>query len=194
MKYLQKLVALVLSAAPLALLTPPAFGQVPNINAQAVCNARDASAKVMHSVPLQSIAECVQGRERRQTAVGSRLGIDLRPDTGIDARAMGVRSARRAISISSPASRSPRMRNRVRSRRPESNNSSVQLHPPHPPPPPPPHPATTITTAAHGLRSGMDRRVGGAREDDRARERHGKQKLVLERRPRRPRLRGLIIR
>src|SRR5580704_14969513 len=53
-------------------------------------------------------------------------------------------------------------------------------------------PAAAIATAVHCPRGGIDRRVGGARQDDGARERHGEKEFVIERRARRPRMGGLM--
>jgi hypothetical protein len=91
----QVLSALVLSAAPLPLLTPSAFGQVPNINIQAVCNARDSDAKVMHSVPLQSVAECVQDEDDAKQQLGvvwASTEIQIRTRCQSDGRALGTTS------------------------------------------------------------------------------------------------------
>lgn len=93
--FAQKLFALMLSAGPLALLTPPAFGQVPNLNSQAVCNARDGDAKVMHSVPLQSIAECVQDESNAKQQLGNvwdSTAIPIRNRCQSESRALGTTS------------------------------------------------------------------------------------------------------
>jgi hypothetical protein len=86
---------LVLFAALLPLFTPPAFGQVPNLNSQAVCNARDGDAKVMHSVPLQSVAECVQDESDAKQQLGmvwASTEIPIRKRCESDGRALGTTS------------------------------------------------------------------------------------------------------
>jgi hypothetical protein len=91
----QVLFALVLSAAPLTLLTPPAFGQVPNLNSQAVCNTRDGDAKLMHSAPLQSVAECVQDEDNAKQQLGvvwASTSASIRNRCESDARALGTTS------------------------------------------------------------------------------------------------------
>jgi hypothetical protein len=91
----QVLFALVLSAASLALLTPPTFGQVPDINARAVCNARDGDAKLMHSAPLESVAECVQEESDAKQQLGviwASTEIPIRTRCQSDGRALGTTS------------------------------------------------------------------------------------------------------
>jgi hypothetical protein len=93
--FAQKLFALVLSAAPLALSTPPAFGQVPNLNSQAVCNARDGDAKIMHSVPLQSVAECVHDEDDAKQQLGvvwASTSVSIRNRCESDGRTLGTTS------------------------------------------------------------------------------------------------------
>jgi hypothetical protein len=95
MKYILVSSIAVLSAASLALLTPPAFGQVPDINAQAVCNARDGDAKVMHSAPLQSVAECVQDESDAKQQLGvvwASTSVPIRNRCESDGRALGTTS------------------------------------------------------------------------------------------------------
>jgi hypothetical protein len=86
---------LVLFVALLPLLTPPAFGQVPNINAQAVCRARDVDAKALHSAPLQTIAECVKDEsdaKQELGAVWASTEIPIRKRCQSDGRALGTTS------------------------------------------------------------------------------------------------------
>jgi len=86
---------LVLFAALLPLLTPPAFGQVPNLNSRSVCNARDGDAKVMHSVPLQSVAECVQDEsdaKQQLDVVWASTSVPIRNRCESDGRALGTTS------------------------------------------------------------------------------------------------------
>ncbi len=93
--FAQMLFTLVLLAAPLALLTPPAFGQVPSLNSQAVCNARDSDARIMHSAPLQSIAECVQDESDAKQQLGvvwASTSVPIRNRCESDGRALGTTS------------------------------------------------------------------------------------------------------
>jgi hypothetical protein len=95
MKHPLVLFALILFAAPLPQLTPPAFGQVPDINSRAVCNARDSDAKVMHSAPLQSVAECEQDESDAKQQLGvvwASTEIPLRKRCQSDGRALGTTS------------------------------------------------------------------------------------------------------
>jgi hypothetical protein len=95
MKHPLVLFALVLFATPLPQLTPPVFGQVPDINARAVCNARDGDAKVMHSVPLQSVAECVQDESDAKQQLGvvwASTAVPIRNRCESDGRALGTTS------------------------------------------------------------------------------------------------------
>lgn len=86
---------LMLFAASLLTSALPAFGQVPDINARAVCNARDGDAKVMHSVPLQSVAECVQDEsdaKQQLSVVWASTAVPIRNRCESDARALGTTS------------------------------------------------------------------------------------------------------
>ena len=95
MKHILALSAVVLSAALLPPMTPPAFAQVPDINVQAVCNTRDGDAKVMHSVPLESIAECVQEESDAKQQLGviwASTSVPIRSRCESDGRALGTTS------------------------------------------------------------------------------------------------------
>ena len=95
MKHILALSAVMLSSALLPLLAPPAFGQVPNLNSQAVCNARDGDAKVMHSVPLQSVAECVHDESDAKQQLGvvwASTSVPIRNRCENDGRALGTTS------------------------------------------------------------------------------------------------------
>jgi hypothetical protein len=86
---------LVLFAALLLPFTPPVFGQVPNLNSQAVCNARDGDAKVMHSVPLQSVTECVRDEDNAKQQLGAvwaSTSVPIRNRCESDGRALGTTS------------------------------------------------------------------------------------------------------
>ena len=91
----QVLFVLVLSSALLPLLTPPAFAEVPDINVQAVCNTRDGDAKLMHSVPLESIAECVKEESDAKQQLGviwASTSVPIRNRCESDGRALGTTS------------------------------------------------------------------------------------------------------
>jgi hypothetical protein len=95
MKHILALSAAVLSAALLPLLTPPAFAQVPDINVQRVCNTRDGDAKLMHSVPLESVAECVQDEDNAKQQLGvvwASTSVPIRSRCESDGRALGTTS------------------------------------------------------------------------------------------------------
>jgi hypothetical protein len=95
MKYILVLSAALLSAASLARLTPPALGQVPDINARAVCNARDGDAKLMHSAPLESVAECVQEESDAKQQLGviwASTSVPIRNRCESDGHALGTTS------------------------------------------------------------------------------------------------------
>jgi hypothetical protein len=89
-----KLVFLFFTAL-LLLFTPPAFGQVPKLNVKALCNARAADAKILQSIPEQSIAECVREEEDNKQKLSARwtsTSIPLRNLCESDARALGMTS------------------------------------------------------------------------------------------------------
>jgi len=95
MKHPLVLSALMLSAALLPLLTPPAFGRVPELNVQAVCKARSGDAKALRSAPLQSVAECVHDEEDAKQQLGSvweSTSVPIRNRCQSDARALGTTS------------------------------------------------------------------------------------------------------
>jgi hypothetical protein len=81
--------------ALLLLFMPPAFGQVPKLNVKAFCNGRAADAKILQSIPEQSIADCVREEEDNKQKLSSRwtsTSIPLRTLCESDARALGTMS------------------------------------------------------------------------------------------------------
>jgi hypothetical protein len=93
--------ALVLVAALLPLITPPAFGLVPELNVNAVCKARSADAKMMQSPPDQKLADCVRDEEAAKQQLGTlwtSTSVSIRNRCESEARSLGMK----AISISSP--------------------------------------------------------------------------------------------
>jgi hypothetical protein len=86
--------ALVLFAVLLPLLTPPAFGRVPELNVKAVCKARSI-AKVLPSTPGQSIADCVRDEEaakQQLSALWESTSVPIRNRCESDARSLGTTS------------------------------------------------------------------------------------------------------
>ena len=86
---------LVLFAVLLPLLTPPAFGRVPELNVQALCKARSGDAKPLESVPGQSIADCVRDEEDAKQQLGvlwASTSVPIRNRCENDARSLGTTS------------------------------------------------------------------------------------------------------
>jgi hypothetical protein len=86
---------LVLFAALLPLFTLPAFGQVPELNVNAVCQARAHDAKIMRSAPLQSVADCVHDEQDAKQQLNTQwasTSVPLRHRCQSDARALGTTS------------------------------------------------------------------------------------------------------
>jgi hypothetical protein len=87
--------ALVLSAVLLPVFTPPAFAQVPALNATAVCKTRSADAKMLGSRPDQSIADCVRDEEaakQQLSAVWASTSVSIRNRCVSEARSLGTTS------------------------------------------------------------------------------------------------------
>jgi hypothetical protein len=79
----------------LLLFTPPAFGQVPQLNVDAVCKGRFADARLLHSTPDQSVADCVREEETQKQKLGAvwaSTSVPLRNRCESDARALGTTS------------------------------------------------------------------------------------------------------
>jgi hypothetical protein len=82
-------------AALLIPLMPPAFGRVPALNVETICKTRAADAKMLHSTPGQSIADCVHDEDaaRQQlSALWPSSSAHLRDQCESDARALGTTS------------------------------------------------------------------------------------------------------
>ena len=85
--------ALVLFAVLLPLVTPPAFGRVPELNVQAVCKAR--SGEALQSAPGQSITDCVRDEEEAKQQLSNlwaSTSAPLRNRCESDARSLGTTS------------------------------------------------------------------------------------------------------
>jgi hypothetical protein len=86
---------LVLSAALLPLLPPPAFGRAPELNVKAVCQARADDARALKSAPLQSVADCMHDEEDAKQQLNSlweSTAVPIRTRCQSDARALGTTS------------------------------------------------------------------------------------------------------
>jgi hypothetical protein len=87
--------ALVLSAALLPLLTPPAFGRAPELNIKALCKARSADAKMLRSTTGRSIADCEHEEEaakQQLNAVWESTSVKIRNQCRSEARSLGTTS------------------------------------------------------------------------------------------------------
>jgi hypothetical protein len=87
--------ARVLFVVLLALLTAPAFAQLPQLNVKTVCQARAADAKKVQSPPDQSMTECLRDEEaakRQLTALWPSTPASTRKLCESDGRALGMRS------------------------------------------------------------------------------------------------------
>jgi hypothetical protein len=87
--------ALVLVAALLPFITPPAFGLVPELNVNAVCKARSADAKMMQSPPDQNLADCVRDEEAAKQQLGTlwtSTSVSIRNRCESEARSLGMKS------------------------------------------------------------------------------------------------------
>jgi hypothetical protein len=81
--------------AVLLLLTPPALGRMPELNVKALCKARSADAKMMHSVPLESTADCVRSEEAAKqelSTLWASTSAPIRNRCESDARSLGTTS------------------------------------------------------------------------------------------------------
>ena len=85
--------ALVLFAVLLPLVTPPAFGRVPELNVKALCKAR--SGEALQSAPGQSITDCVRDEEEAKQQLSNlwaSTSAPLRNRCESDARSLGTTS------------------------------------------------------------------------------------------------------
>jgi hypothetical protein len=86
--------ALVLFAV-LLLFAPPALGRMPELNVKAICESRSADAKMMHSVPLESTADCVRNEEAAKQGLSTlwaSTSAPIRNRCESDARSLGTTS------------------------------------------------------------------------------------------------------
>jgi hypothetical protein len=79
----------------LLLFAPPAFGRMPELNVNAICKARSADAKILRSIPEQSIADCVRDEENKKqqlTTLWASTSVRIRNRCQSDARSLGTTS------------------------------------------------------------------------------------------------------
>jgi hypothetical protein len=79
----------------LLLFTPPAFGRMPELNVKAVCKARSADAKILRSIPEQSVADCVRDEEAKKqqlSTLWASTSVRIRNRCQSDARSLGTTS------------------------------------------------------------------------------------------------------
>jgi hypothetical protein len=84
---------LVLFPILVPLVTPPAFGRMPEFNVKAVCKAR--SSEAMQSTPGQGTADCVRDEEdakQQLNTLWESTSASLRNRCESDARALGTTS------------------------------------------------------------------------------------------------------
>jgi|SRR5271154_7201974 len=84
---------LVLFAMPVLLFTPPAFGQVPELNVTAICKARSGGTKLLQSG--QSIEDCMRDEKAAKQQLGTpwaSTSVPARHQCQSDGRALGTTS------------------------------------------------------------------------------------------------------
>ena len=77
------------------LFAPPAFGQMPELNVKAICKARSADAKILRSIPEQSVAECVRDEENKKQQLSplwTSTSVRIRNRCQSDGRSLGKTS------------------------------------------------------------------------------------------------------
>jgi hypothetical protein len=87
--------AILFSASLLVLFVPPAFAGMPNLSVDAICKARSADARMLHSPPDQSTADCQRDettQKQRLSAVWDSTSAPIRNRCRSDARALGITS------------------------------------------------------------------------------------------------------
>ena len=92
---MKKTPALFAFSVLLNLVAPPAFGQEPKLNIEAICKSRDADAKMLRSTPAQNRDECVHDEEAAKQQLGSlwaSTSASVRNRCESDARSLGTTS------------------------------------------------------------------------------------------------------
>jgi hypothetical protein len=85
--------ASVLFAISLALFTPPAFGQVPELNVMAICKARSGGTRLLQSG--QSVEDCVRDEKAAKQQLSTpweATSAPVRNRCKSDGRALGTTS------------------------------------------------------------------------------------------------------
>ena len=94
---------LVLFAVLLTQLTPAAFarmpahaaGQMPALNADAICKARAADARALRSIPAQGLADCLHDEEaakQQLSGLWASISVQVRNQCESEARSLGTTS------------------------------------------------------------------------------------------------------
>lgn len=92
---MKQLPALFGFAALLALVAPPSFGGEPKLNVKAICQSREADARMLRSTPAQSRADCERDEQTaKQQLVGvwATTSAATRNRCQADARSLGTTS------------------------------------------------------------------------------------------------------
>jgi hypothetical protein len=87
--------ALVLVAVLLPSFTPPAFGQVPELDVTAVCTARSVDTTTLQPTSGQNIADCVRDEKAAKQQLSTSwtsASVPTRNRCESDARALGTTS------------------------------------------------------------------------------------------------------
>jgi hypothetical protein len=87
--------AFLLFATLLLPFTTPTFARMPELNVQAICKARAADAKILRSIPMQSLADCVHDEENAKQQLSNlweKSPASVRRQCESDSRALGMLS------------------------------------------------------------------------------------------------------
>ena len=87
--------AILFSASLLVLFVPPAFGGMPDLSVDAICKTRAADARILHSPPDQSTADCLRDEETQKqklSSIWTSTSAPIRNRCQSDARALGIMS------------------------------------------------------------------------------------------------------
>ena len=75
--------------------TAPVFGGVPALNVETICKTRAADARMLHSTPARSVADCVRDEEAAKeqlSALWPSSSAHIRSQCESDARSLGTTS------------------------------------------------------------------------------------------------------
>jgi hypothetical protein len=79
----------------LLMFAPPAFGRMPELNVNAICKAKSADAKILRSIPEQSVADCLRDEENKKQQLSplwASTSVRIRNRCQSDARSLGTTS------------------------------------------------------------------------------------------------------